>query len=143
MKKAIKIMAMVLFVVGMTALTSCSKSNEERILGKWELESISLNVNGMTMQMTPTQLAQLMGISLEEELGKIILEFKNDGYLYYQDEKVEYTVNDDQLTIKMDDGEPLVATITELTNKELVFEAEDLNSESGIASSFALYFKRA
>lgn len=136
-------MAMVLFVVGMTALTSCSKSNEERILGKWELESISLNVNGMTMQMTPTQLAQLMGISLEEELGKIILEFKNDGYLYYQDEKVEYTVNDDQLTIKMDDGEPLVATITELTNKELVFEAEDLNSESGIASSFALYFKRA
>ena len=143
MKKAIKIMAMVLFVVGMTALTSCSKSNEERILGKWELESISLNVNGMTMQLTPTQLAQLMGISLEEELGKIILEFKNDGYLYYQDEKVEYTVNDDQLTIKMDDGEPLVATITELTNKELVFEAEDLNSESGIASSFALYFKRA
>ena len=138
-----KIMAMVLFVVGMTALTSCSKSNEERILGKWELESISLNVNGMTMQMTPPQLAQLMGISLEEELGKIILEFKNDGYLYYQDEKVEYTVNDDQLTIKMDDGEPLVATITELTNKELVFEAEDLNSESGIASSFALYFKRA
>lgn len=136
-------MAMVLFVVGMTALTSCSKSNEERILGKWELESISLNVNGMTMQMTPTQLAQLMGISLEEELGKIILEFKSDGYLYYQDEKVEYTVNDDQLTIKMDDGEPLVATITELTNKELVFEAEDLNSESGIASSFALYFKRA
>ena len=134
---------MVLFVVGMTALTSCSKSNEERILGKWELESISLNVNGMTMQLTPTQLAQLMGISLEEELGKIILEFKNDGYLYYQDEKVEYTVNDDQLTIKMDDGEPLVATITELTNKELVFEAEDLNSESGIASSFALYFKRA
>lgn len=134
---------MVLFVVGMTALTSCSKSNEERILGKWELESISLNVNGMTMQMTPTQLAQLMGISLEEELGKIILEFKSDGYLYYQDEKVEYTVNDDQLTIKMDDGEPLVATITELTNKELVFEAEDLNSESGIASSFALYFKRA
>lgn len=138
-----KIMAMVLFVVGMTALTSCSKSNEERILGKWELESISLNVNGMTMQMTPTQLAQLMGISLEEELGKIILEFKSDGYLYYQDEKVEYAVNDDQLTIKMDDGEPLVATITELTNKELVFEAEDLNSESGIASSFALYFKRA
>ena len=134
---------MVLFVVGMTALTSCSKSNEERILGKWELESISLNVNGMTMQLTPTQLAQLMGISLEEELGKIILEFKNDGYLYYQVEKVEYTVNDDQLTIKMDDGEPLVATITELTNKELVFEAEDLNSESGIASSFALYFKRA
>lgn len=134
---------MVLFVVGMTALTSCSKSNEERILGKWELESISLNVNGMTMQMTPTQLAQLMEIPLEEELGKIILEFKNDGYLYYQDEKVEYTVNDDQLTIKMDDGEPLVATITELTNKELVFEAEDFNSESGIASSFALYFKRA
>lgn len=134
---------MVLFVVGMTALTSCSKSNEERILGKWELESISLNVNGMTMQLTPTQLAQFMEIPLEEELGKIILEFKNDGYLYYQDEKVEYTVNDDQLTIKMDDGEPLVATITELTNKELVFEAEDLNSESGIASSIALYFKRA
>ena len=76
-------------------------------------------------------------------VGKIILEFKNDGYLYYQDEKVEYTVNDDQLTIKMDDGEPLVATITELTNKELVFEAEDFNSESGIASSIALYFKRA
>ena len=136
-------MAMVLFVVGMTALTSCSKSNEERILGKWELESISLNVNGMTMQLTPTQLAQLMEIPLEEELGKIILEFKSDGYLYYKDEKVEYTVNDDQLTIKMDDGEPLVATITELTNKELVFEAEDFNSESGIASSFALYFKRA
>lgn len=136
-------MAMVLFVVGMTALTSCSKSNEERILGKWELESISLNVNGMTMQLTPTQLAQFMEIPLEEELGKIILEFKNDGYLYYQDEKVEYTVNDDQLTIKMDDGEPLVATITELTNKELVFEAEDFNSESDIASSITLYFKRA
>ncbi len=138
-----KILAMVLFVVGMTALTSCTKSNEKRILGKWQMESISLNFDGMTMQLTPEQFVQMLGIPVEEEMEDIILEFKNDGYVYSMyGEKLEYTVVDNQLTIKMDEGEPLVATITQLTDKEMIVEAEEVDEESGMASSFALYFKR-
>lgn len=136
-------MAMVLFVVGMTALTSCTKSNEKRILGKWQLESISLNIEGMTMQMTPEQFVQMLGLPVDEEVGDLSIEFKNDGYVYaVNGDKVPYTVADNQLTIKMDDAEPLVATITQLTDKEMIIEAEEVDEESGMTSSFALYFKR-
>ena len=31
-------MAVVLFVVGMTTLTSCTKDNSDRIIGKWKFE---------------------------------------------------------------------------------------------------------
>ncbi len=135
-------MAMVLFVVGMTALTSCTKSNEKRILGKWQLESISINIDGMSMQMTPEQFVQMLGIPAEEEIGDLIIEFKNDGYVYSMGDKVEYTVVDDKLTLMMDEDGPLAATITQLTDKEMVVEAEEVDEQSGMVSSFALYFKR-
>jgi hypothetical protein len=142
MKKAMKIIAMVLFVVGMTALTSCTKSKEKLILGKWEIESISITVGGMTMHMTPAQLAQMYGIPVEGELDAAILEFKNDGYVYYRDEKVEYTIVDDQLSMMLFEDDPFVGTITELTDKEMIVEANDYNEESGVTSVFAVYFKR-
>jgi hypothetical protein len=39
MKKALKVMAMLLFVFSMTALTSCNKEAENLIVGKWECTS--------------------------------------------------------------------------------------------------------
>ena len=62
-----KIMAMVLFVASMTALTSCTKSNAELILGKWSLESVKATYGGTTIEMT---IADLLSMYESEEISE-------------------------------------------------------------------------
>ena len=56
---------MLLFVVSMTALTSCSKKSEKLIVGKWECIAASYTENGETHSFT--------------DLNGMIWEFKTDG----------------------------------------------------------------
>lgn len=148
MKKAMKVMAMVLFVVGMTALTSCTKSKEKMILGKWELEKVSVTMGGYSMQITVAELMELMGEYGEEigDIDEMILEFKNDGYVYAQGEGVRYVIDGDQLTIDGGEEGTIEATITELTKTEMTLEGKETyeDEETGMSMTavFNLYFKR-
>ena len=148
MKKALKIMAMVLFVVGMTALSSCTKSKEKKmILGKWELEKVSASMGGYTFQITADQLMEMLGEYGEEvgDVDEVILEFKNDGYVYFQGDGARYVLEGDKLTLEAGE-DTLEATIIELTDSSLTLEGteSEFDEETGMTMkiTFNLYFKR-
>ena len=128
MKKTLKVMAMLFFVVSMTALTSCSKKSEKLIVGKWECIAASYTENGETQSFT--------------ELNGMIWEFKSDGTVVGSmpedfddgtDLSVTYVIVDDQLTMSYvdEDGDldKETYTIKELTKSKLVLE-EVVGSES-------------
>ena len=134
MKKAIKVMAMVLFVVGMTTLSSCTKSNEELILGKWKLDTISATYEGSSFEMTVADLAALIGA--DDEFTDFIVEFKDNGYVYMEDESAAYSIDGDKLTVTQD-GESIEMTISKISSSSMTLEAE----EDGVVMD--LTFKKA
>ena len=138
MKKAMKIMAMVLFVASMTVLTSCTKSNEKLILGKWELQSMSYQSGGQTIEMTMAQIAVLLG----EDMVDLVVEFKSNGYVYasadgfFDEQGSRYSVDRDILTVYEEDGN-FVADIVELTDKKLsIGKADDEDADVYMVLTF-------
>lgn len=108
---------MVLFVVSMTALTSCTKSKEKLILGKWKLETITMNYGGQSVSLTTEAFAEMFG----EDLKDITLEFRDNGYAYFNGQGVPYAVDGDYITVT-EDGESMQMTIAELTSSKLLLE---------------------
>ena len=140
MKKTMKVMAMVLFVIGMTALTSCTKDNSALILGKWKFDKATASYGGESVQLTAADLAAMM--DLQGASDEFVVEFKSDGKVYASDEPepANYTVDGSKLTIFT----PLTTfrmTITKLTNSTLIVEPEfdDQMPEGGKAE---IQFKR-
>lgn len=134
-------MAMALFVASMTALTSCTKSNEELILGKWSLESIKASYGGTTIEMT---IADLLSMYESEEISadEFIVEFKSDGKVYVSGEEggTNYTVVGDKLTIYFE-NETVNITITKLNKSVLMGEMTEMDEEMG-KIFMTLNFKR-
>lgn len=146
MKKTMKIMAMVLFVFGMTALTSCSKSKDKLILGKWELQSLSVSSEGFNMEMTVEDFYAMMGVN-EDEIEDVIFEFRSDGYVYMDGEGAPYSIEGDKLIIEdVDESEQMVEyetmIISELTDKALTLEQTEYNEDLGGNMTVAMHFKR-
>ena len=146
MKKTMRIMAMVLFVIGMTTLASCTKSKEKLILGKWELTSFSISGAGYNMEMSVEDFYELMGAD-EEEMEDIVFEFKSDGYVYMNGERAPYSINGDQLIVEgsMYDDEEVeyeTMTITELTEKALTLEKTEYVDELDGKMTIAMHFKK-
>lgn len=123
MKKAMRIMTMVLFVVGMTALTSCSKSNEKQIIGKWQLTTIAATYEGQTFEIDVEDLVAMFGG--EYDVEEVILEFKSDGKVYVEGEGIPYSINGDVLTIVDEEEGSVDLKILELTNSSMVLEGEE------------------
>lgn len=112
-------MAMVLFVVSMTALTSCTKSKEKLILGKWKLETITMNYGGQSVSLTTEAFAEMFD---DEELKDVIVEFRDNGYAYFNGQGVPYTIDGDYITVT-EEGQSMQMTIAELTSSKLLLEA--------------------
>ena len=124
MKKAMKIMTMVLFVIGMTSLTSCTKDNSDLILGKWKFDKATMSYGGESVQLTASDLAAMMdlqGISSDE----FVVEFKSGGKVYASDEPepANYTLDGDKLTVITPET-TFTMTITKLTNTTLIVEPQ-------------------
>jgi uncharacterized protein (TIGR03066 family) len=151
MKKAMKIMAMVLFVIGMTALTSCSKGKDKLIIGKWEISSISISRGGYNMDLTMEEFYELLGADAEDA-EPIVLEFRNDGKVYMVDteddveEGLPYSIDGDKLTVQVTDEEGNeeyeTMIIKELTEKALTLERTGMVEELDDDMTVALHFKK-
>lgn len=151
MKKAMKIMAMVLFVIGMTALTSCSKGKDKLIIGKWEISSISISGGGYNMDLTMEEFYELLGADAEDA-EPIVLEFRNDGKVYMVDteddveEGLPYSIDGDKLTVQVTDEEGNeeyeTMIIKELTEKALTLERTGMVEELDDDMTVALHFKK-
>ena len=134
MKKTTKVFAMLLFVLSLTALTSCKKTNEQLIIGKWECTSAIATLDDETE-------------NVSEYIGWIWL-FNNDGTVTteYNGEESEnpvvssakFVIDDNQLTFtSLDNEETMIYIIKELTNSKLSIE---LPIEEN--SSLSLEFKK-
>lgn len=151
MKKTMKIMAMVLFVIGMTALTSCSKGKDKLIIGKWEISSISISRGGYNMDLTMEEFYELLGADAEDA-EPIVLEFRNDGKVYMVDteddveEGLPYSIDGDKLTVQVTDEEGNeeyeTMIIKELTEKVLTLERTGMVEELDDDMTVALHFKK-
>ena len=151
MKKTMKIMAMVLFVIGMTALTSCSKGKDKLIIGKWEISSISISGGGYNMDLTMEEFYELLGADAEDA-EPIVLEFRNYGkvYMVNMDADVEeglpYSIDGDKLTVQVTDEEGNeeyeTMIIKELTEKALTLERTGMVEELDDDMTVALHFKK-
>ena len=151
MKKTMKIMAMVLFVIGMMALTSCSKGKDKLIIGKWEISSISISGGGYNMDLTMEEFYELLGADAEDA-EPIVLEFRNDGkvYMVNMDADVEeglpYSIDGDKLTVQVTDEEGNeeyeTMIIKELTEKALTLERTGMVEELDDDMTVALHFKK-
>ena len=116
MKKIVKVLAVVLFVVGMTALTSCSKDKTELILGKWKMTKITGTTQGMTYTISMDEFMEAYGV---EDAEDFIIEFKSDGMVYAGDEASPYSIVGNKLTISEDEDE-IEMTIEKLTSAKLI-----------------------
>ena len=146
-----KIMAMVLFVIGMTALTSCSKGKDKLIIGKWEISSISISGGSYNMDLTMEEFYELLGADAEDA-EPIVLEFRNDGkvYMVNMDADVEeglpYSIDGDKLTVQVTDEEGNeeyeTMIIKELTEKAMTLERTGMVEELDDDMTVALHFKK-
>ena len=98
-------MAMLLCVVAFVGLSSCSKDNEDQIIGKWKVVQHSYNDNGN-------------GMEVDSRMGDI-WEFKSGGIVILDGEQTSYSISGDDITIM---GGMLFGSITTLTNSKLILD---------------------
>ena len=104
---------MLLCVASMATLSSCSKDNEDLLIGKCEVEKCSQTINGNVTD-------------LSAYIGKI-WEFKTGGMLTVNGDDVNYSINGNNITII---GGIWSGTITTLTKSELVLDLHNLSIDS-------------
>ena len=119
-------MAMLLFVVSMTTLTSCKKENTKLIVGRWECVTASYTDDGITESIPA--------------LKGMVWEFKSDGKVVADvsidlpdidiiEADATYVVSGNTLTIRSveidHDVETETYLIKELTNSKLVLQERD------------------
>ena len=119
-------MAMLLFVVSMTALTSCKKENTKLIVGRWECVTASYTDDGITESIPA--------------LKGMVWEFKSDGKVVADvsidlpdidiiEADATYVVSGNTLTIRSveidHDVETETYLIKELTNSKLILQERD------------------
>ncbi len=126
MKKTLKVMAMLLFVVSMTALTSCKKENTKLIVGRWECVTASYTDDGIT-----ESIPALKGMVWEFKAdGKVVADVSIDLQdIDIIEADATYVVSGNTLTIRSveidHDIETETYLIKELTNSKLVLQERD------------------
>lgn len=119
-------MVMLLFVVSMTALTSCNKEAENLIVGKWECTAATYTDEGTTYSV-PELIGMIWEFKANGDLIGTILDDEDD----YDDvsETASYVILGNILTITSTDLDGDVDSesyiIKELTKSKLVLEDDD------------------
>ena len=119
-------MAMLLFVVSMTTLTSCKKENTKLIVGRWECVTASYTDDGIT-----ESIPALKGMVWEFKAdGKVVADVSIDlPDIDIIEADATYVVSGDILTIKSVESDGDIDTekylIKELTNSKLMLEERD------------------
>ena len=119
-------MAMLLFVVSMTTLTSCKKENTKLIVGRWECVTASYTDDGIT-----ESIPALKGMVWEFKAdGKVVADVSIDLQdIDIIEADATYVVSGNTLTIRSveidHDIETETYLIKELTNSKLVLQERD------------------
>lgn len=122
MKRTLKFAALLLGLFGMLAMSSCSK-NEDLIVGKWQLDTVTVNGQTQPMGGMMTMIFQFN----EDNSGSIEMAVFGET----MNEAFTYAVDGDKLNLTQD-GETITATIKNLNKKNLEIEVEDMDEEEGL-----------
>ena len=131
-------MAMVLFVVGLASMTSCTKNNEKLIVGKWKMETVALSSEGISAEISVAQLLKMAEL-MDEDVIDPIVEFTEDGYVYVEGEGARYTIDKDYLTLSYD-GECVRLGIEGLSSKSMTLSYKGM--EEGISYTITMNLKK-
>ena len=125
---------MLLFVLSLAALTSCKKTNEQLIIGKWECTSAIATLDNET-----ENVSEFIGwVWLFNDNGIVTTEYHGEESENPVISTAKFVIDDNQLTLtSLDNEETKVYIIKEVTNKKLLIE---LPIEGN--SSLSLEFKR-
>ena len=125
-------MVMLLFVVSMTALTSCNKEAENLIVGKWECTSAIATLDDET-----EIVSQYIGwVWLFNTDGIVTTEYNGEESETPIVSTAKYVIDDNQLTFtSLNNEETIVYTIKELTSSKLSIELP-IEEDSSLSLEF-------
>ncbi len=144
MKKTTKVFAMLLFLLSLTTLTSCNKTNEQLIIGKWECVTATVTMDGETGTI-PGMVGAFWIFGADGTLTGESAE-NSDPNANASSNPATYVVKDNQVTITglnhADESQTVIYTIKELTNRKLLLEASAEVPSSSHVISTSMEFKK-
>lgn len=127
MKKTLKFAALLLGIFTMICMTSCKKDNEDLIIGKWNVTSLTAD----NMTMNPSQMGMTMTWEFKNDnTGEMVMVMNLMGQQMNETSSFNYTIDGDKIQFKLD-GENAIATIKTLDKKSLEFEVSGFDEEAG------------
>lgn len=121
-----RILAFMLALTLLFALTACGKSNSNTITGKWAVTSYKYDDEIYTRD----EMSEMMGSVFDEAYGNTVITFNDDGSFSSQPASGEsqygtYKVSDSEISI-YDESDNLITTMT-ISDNTLELTVPDIN----------------
>lgn len=129
MKSSLKrILAFMLVLTLLSALSACGNSNDNDITGKWSVTSYKYNDEIYTRD----EISEMMGSTFDDAYGNTVITFNNDGSFSSRPANGEqqtgtYKVSDSEISF-YDESDNLITTMT-ISDDTLEFTVPDINVE--------------
>lgn len=129
MKSSLKrILAFMLVLTLLSALSACGNSNDNGITGKWSVTSYKYNDEIYTRD----EMSEMMGSTFDDAYGNTVITFNNDGSFSSRPANGEqqtgtYKVSDSEISF-YDESDNLITTMT-ISDDTLEFTVPDINVE--------------
>lgn len=129
MKKVFKLFTVVCFVAALASMTSCTKSQEDLIIGSWKATSVTSEpanpfislLNNTVFTFNADNTCTILVASFGEEEDDIT--------------KGTYTIADSKLTITAD-GETMACDVKTLDKKKLIFSITETDEDGTMTVTF-------
>lgn len=127
-------------MVSLFALTSCEKEPAELIVGTWKVVSMSINYDGMTMDMDPAEMGVDYTMTFRAD-GVLTISMAAEGQSQTVNGTYSVASNGDTKTLTMTtEGESATSTIVTLDDTTLVLDQEIV--EDGITATSRMTLTR-
>lgn len=129
MKSSLKrILAFMLVLTLLSALSACGNSNDNGITGKWYVTSYKYNDEIYTRD----EMSEMMGSTFDDAYGNTVITFNNNGSFSSRPANGEqqtgtYKVSDSEISF-YDESDNLITTMT-ISDDTLEFTVPDINVE--------------
>jgi hypothetical protein len=116
---------MVAALVSLFALTSCEKEPVDLIVGSWNLSTVKISMQGVTMDVDPSELYGINPTYTFAANGILTMTYEDEGELLSESYNYSVVDGDPAQLIIISDGESMPHTIKQLDNTTLILLAAD------------------
>ena len=126
-------------VVSLFALTSCEKEPTELIVGTWKVVSMSINYEGVTMDMDPAEMGVDYTMTFKADGTITIMVSAEEGEPQTANGTYSVASNGDTMTLTMTaEGESNTSTIARLDDTTLVIDQDFVEDGMTVSSRMTL-----